>query len=262
MRTSRINLPLEEILKLEEKEPEHYNFKSKVGQTFGQLDVLFYSGRNSQGVVTYVCKCSCGYYTRVIGSNLRTGEDNKTTSCGCYRDKLRKTIDEDIIQNRIDQVYALTEYEVLDSCGGGFDHVWDFKCQVHGKFSTTYGLVVHRGTQCPSCAITGFKPNNPGFFYLNSVSKDGQTICFKYGITNKSVQERLIQIQSKTEFVLENIFNHYFEIGRDALNLETSFSREFGKKFLTKLQMPSGFTETIDPALLNEALKWLNKQFN
>lgn len=254
-------ISLESALKLKEDEPTHYNFKSKVGRVYGQLEVMFYSGRNKQGVVTYICKCSCGNYTSVIGSNLRHN-NLKVTSCGCFREYLNKLIPEDVVNNRIKQVIETTEYSVIDPKGGGFDHVWDFNCEVHGKFSTTYGFVVHKGTKCPQCAVKGFKSNLPGYFYLNAVFGGDSLVALKYGITNKDVGKRLKQIQSISVYELDTIISIQFENGIDALNLETQFSRKFGRKFLTKDQMKSGFTETIDPNLLQEALYWLTNKFN
>ena len=249
-------ISLEEALKLKADEPTHYNFKSKVGMTYGQLEVLFYAGRNSQGVVTYVCKWSCGNHTLVIGSNLRAN-NLKVTSCGCFRTLLKKTIPKDVIQSRINQVNDNTEYSVIDLRGGGFDHLWDFHCETHGKFTTTYGLIVNKNTKCPQCAITGFKSNLPGYFYLNAVFNGDDIVALKYGITNKKVEQRLRQIQSKSIYDLDNVISIRFENGLDALHLENSFSKEFGKRFLTKEELPSGFTETIDPHLLQQALDWL-----
>lgn len=53
------------------------------GMTFGKLTALEpQMKRASNGKVIWTCKCSCGAYSSVRSSDLRSG---KTTSCGCYK---------------------------------------------------------------------------------------------------------------------------------------------------------------------------------
>lgn len=65
---------------------------SLIGEVFGRLTVISEDGRSNAGKVKWLCKCECGKYKSVIGSNLKNG---KTTSCGCiHREQLsnlRKT---------------------------------------------------------------------------------------------------------------------------------------------------------------------------
>lgn len=61
------------------------NLKRKVGQRFGELEVLEYVGSRSEGAI-YKCKChSCGRITEVNGKWL-----TKYKSCGCLREKKRQ----------------------------------------------------------------------------------------------------------------------------------------------------------------------------
>src|SRR5271166_3015865 len=52
------------------------------GQTFGRLTVQNYAGKDSNGGVFWLCVCSCGVKTKVLGGSLRS---HLTTSCGCFR---------------------------------------------------------------------------------------------------------------------------------------------------------------------------------
>jgi len=51
------------------------------GRVFGRLTVIEEKGREeNNGEVMWLCKCSCGSETIVMGGSLRSG---RTTSCGC-----------------------------------------------------------------------------------------------------------------------------------------------------------------------------------
>jgi len=55
-----------------------------VGKKFNKLTVLKYSHNNKHRVSYWKCKCDCGKYSIVRGSNLKSG---KTKSCGCLKKK-------------------------------------------------------------------------------------------------------------------------------------------------------------------------------
>lgn len=54
--------------------------KNELGNTYGRLTVIDYVGLNNQHRAVWLCKCSCGNLTKVVGKYLRNGD---TTSCGC-----------------------------------------------------------------------------------------------------------------------------------------------------------------------------------
>lgn len=54
--------------------------KNLVGEKFGKLTVLEYSGKNDKGYHFWKCKCECGNQVIVNGKSLRNGH---TKSCGC-----------------------------------------------------------------------------------------------------------------------------------------------------------------------------------
>lgn len=57
-------------------------FKDISGQKFGRLTVIKRLGVDKSRSVVWLCKCDCGNYIEVKGTELRRG---RTTSCGCYR---------------------------------------------------------------------------------------------------------------------------------------------------------------------------------
>lgn len=63
-------------------------YKDLTGKTFGRLTVLELAPERKQNKVTWLCQCSCGKLTSVVGNSLSTGN---TTSCGCAKlDRLIK----------------------------------------------------------------------------------------------------------------------------------------------------------------------------
>ncbi len=67
-----------------------------VGQQYGQLTVVADAGADKKGQRRFLCRCTCGEMTTVVGGVLRRG---LTRSCGC----LRRTW---AVKNRIGQVYG------------------------------------------------------------------------------------------------------------------------------------------------------------
>ena len=54
--------------------------KNLIGEKFGKLTVLEYSGKNEKGYDLWKCKCDCGNYAAVNEKSLKNGH---TKSCGC-----------------------------------------------------------------------------------------------------------------------------------------------------------------------------------
>lgn len=59
--------------------------KDLTGMKFGRLTVIKMFGKNSNGKITWLCKCDCGNECVVIGNSLKTGN---TKSCGCFRKEI------------------------------------------------------------------------------------------------------------------------------------------------------------------------------
>lgn len=67
----------------------YHRYKDEVGKQYGRLIVIKKYDTNDGKGAKWECKCSCGNYVIVSGSNLRRGY---TTSCGCYnKQRTRET---------------------------------------------------------------------------------------------------------------------------------------------------------------------------
>lgn len=238
-------------------EPDHHNFKSKVGIVQGKLTVMFYAGKVDERH-KYICQCYCGNYSLICNSNLRN--KSRTNSCGCEQRKWRSNIKLEKINQRISELESKTPYKVLDAYSGIKDSKWLLQCSEHGEFLSNWISVVNKGTKCPTCACKnkGFNQMIPAYFYLNKIlDSRGNLIAYKYGITNSTVSKRLQWLQMGTNYVLENILSHKFSKGRDAAKLESLFSKAFGKKFLSKEDLTVGYSETVAPENIDLYKDWL-----
>lgn len=255
-----MKLRFEDVAHLRQEPPTHFNYVDKIGNRYGKLVVLFYAGKaGARNKHQFVCICDCGFYTIVSTLNLR--DKARIKSCGCSQSLWKTNIDVDLINERILNVETTTPYSVVDYGSGKYDRdKWTFKCGVHGTFKTTYHNVVTKGTRCPSCACLsrGFNQMIPGTFYLNIISDYEKPIALKYGITNSTVDKRIRWLEFGTSFSIKNVYQIKFVKGQDALELESSFCKKFGGRFLTKEELQVGFTETVNHTLLAEALDWLN----
>lgn len=250
-------MKFEEIAQYIQQVPEHINFVNKVGMKYGKLNILFYAGESEKGKKQFATQCDCGKYLIVQTSNL--APTNMRLHCGC---SISRPVKSSLLESRINRVHTETQYEVVDSCDGKYDSNWTFNCKTHGHFLARWGKVVNEKTDCPACMYSngGFDQTSSGYFYLNKVTdQDGNMVALKYGSTNNPVNVRLKQIETKSVYLLENLASLYFTNGTEALETERKFSKEFGKKFLTRKEMRAGFTETVSPNQTKNCLKWLTK---
>ncbi len=84
-----------------------------------------------------------------------------------------------------------------------------------------------RGVGCPVCATTGFQPQKPAYYYVNQILNDsGDVIYYKAGISNdwKRRAAKLRRGLPET-LTLRPLQQHYFEVGKDASDLETTLLR-------------------------------------
>lgn len=84
----------------------------EIGNRYGKLVVVDRATNNSRGKARWKCKCDCGSYTIVEGSNLRNGSSQ---SCGCA-----KSYGEIFIREWLNShdIPFYVEYSYDDLCSG------------------------------------------------------------------------------------------------------------------------------------------------
>ena len=107
---------------------------------------------------------------------------------------------------------------------------------------------------CPECQqkynMGGFNVKLPAYIYLHKIVNKitNEIKCYKFGITNKDIKERLLGIQKpNSNYIVININSKHFEIGQNALDIENYIKHNFECGYhITRDDIRSGFTETLN----------------
>ena len=89
-------------------------------------------------------------------------------------------------------------------------------CPIHGIFEQKpYSHL--DGSECPSCAITGFDINKSAYLYYLMITTDTNQVLYKIGITNRTVDERFSLLElTKIKIVKQKLY----DIGQEAYDWE------------------------------------------
>jgi hypothetical protein len=140
-------------------------------------------------------------------------------------------------------VYPVDEKEFINRCREKYGDRYDYSnlnyvdfstkvsvgCKVegHGIFYTLPSAFVHTmKTGCPSCTNHGFQPELPAYYYVNIISRNGEIILWKGGITNdinrryKELRKSMLDHPDFEGCDYAELHRIFFEIGRDAAQLE------------------------------------------
>ena len=82
------------------KEKNLYKEKNLIGEKFGRLTVIEKTEKRTEnGVIIWLCKCSCGNYKEVSGRDLK---DGFVSSCGCLATERSKRNIQKAIKKHLD----------------------------------------------------------------------------------------------------------------------------------------------------------------
>ena len=115
----------------------------------------------------------------------------------------------------------LTPDEVTAGTG---KRIWWLCNECEHEWATSPKKRVGAGQNCPACAPSGFQPHLPGQYYVHEIinNETRDRLFFKAGISG-DWEERLLQLRRglPDNMAMNNLEVINFEIGRDALDLET-----------------------------------------
>ena len=118
--------------------------KDLTSQTFGQLTVLKDTGKRKNRQVVWLCKCSCGKETEVVGQALRTGH---TTSCGHIKGGEKNVI------NLEGQIFG--KLKVIKRAGSNQQRqaLWECQCEC-GNIRTVESSLLRKNKiiSCEECS--------------------------------------------------------------------------------------------------------------
>lgn len=120
-------------------------------------------------------------------------------------------------------------------------------CKHHGQQTVSYLKFVNGGNRCPSCSISGYDKSKPGWFYIFKYKKVGFDSVYKFGITNRTPQERSSEhIRGIDDIeISEMVLSKLYTDGKIPFLIE----KEIKKRYKTKIGicdwLTSGNTETF-----------------
>jgi len=115
----------------------------------------------------------------------------------------------------------LYDYSQVEYVGAHADVI--INCPDHGPF--LQAPTNHMGGNgCPSCAVPGFDPNEPGKLYYLAITTDEGDTLYKIGITNRTVEARFVG-PDLARIRIVKIWN--FPIGRTAKERESEILQQF-----------------------------------
>lgn len=188
----------------------------------------------------------CTKYFRACTSNVKSGHTTKCIDCAHIATadtKIKEAATSfaikasDIHNNRYS--YILSDYlgSKVKVC---------IICPIHGEFWQTPNNHL-KGMGCPTCASSGFdKTKSAVLYYLKIVSNN--TVAYKIGITNRTVQERF----NNTDLAKIQVLKTWdFPLGADALTKEQEIlALHQEHKYLGEPLLSSGNTELFTQDIL------------
>jgi Zn finger protein HypA/HybF involved in hydrogenase expression len=163
-------------------------------------------------------KClTCEHEWKVSGGSRTSG-----TGCPACRNKEIHTDGRNSM--------AITHPELAKEFQGDADQTiastlkrLDWKCSIcEYEWKATGHHRSNRKQGCPACAITGFQPHLPAYYYVNEIlNQFGDRLYYKGGISN-DYEQRLKKLSQglPAGMIIRNVEFVYFEIGQDARELE------------------------------------------
>ena len=86
------------------------------GQKFNKLTAIKENGKDKKGQVLWLCKCECGNFTNVRGTELKNG---KVKSCGCkfFKDLSGQKFGKLLVVKRVENIGKQVAYLCKCDCG-------------------------------------------------------------------------------------------------------------------------------------------------
>lgn len=211
--------------------------------------------RSAESKVCIVCKDCNFQWSPVLNSII-------CNTTGCQRCSKVERYSESYYVDKINNLPNISFISKIGSKIGRQERVLVNCSNCLENFEALVGNLF-QGRGCRNCAKHGFSSDQTGYFYILSVkSASQQVLGYKFGITNYP-NERLKRIQSKSSYQITAKFIFKFEIGKKALELESSVKQHYGNYF-SRLEMADGFTETVAVEdiknLISHIHKFLNKE--
>lgn len=119
-----------------------------------------------------------------------------------------------------------------------------------------------QGTRCPKCIKSGYNPAKRGTLYIQKLINCNCFVGIKFGITNLTTTKRMQKQSRVSQFDHEIFYELTLQDGQKILELENKIKEAMKGKtsYISKEDMPDGFTETVAPSELS-TIMYIVKSF-
>lgn len=179
-------------------------------------------------------RCACSHEWLA-----RPGHVLKSSGCPKCSDT---SLTKDIINDRLNNDNS--GITLIGECLGASSKTL-FRCESnHEWYSEPRNVLSGKG--CPSCRSYGFNPNKIGTAYLLDFGTH-----IKYGISN-NIERRLTDHKKNGCY---DVIMMVEGIGHQIMKWEDNIKQNFGGRYINKISMPDGWTETLPPNLTQDIVK-------
>lgn len=122
-------------------------------------------------------------------------------------------------------------------------------CKLHGEYEASIASYLVSSTGCPLCAN-----QNQQECYINFVKDNNSVVALKFGIAKDSKQ-RIKNQNTKSRMSIEQFATWSFPDVKSCKAAEKFIKQNLKCRFLTKQEMPDGYTETTSVDNLETIIK-------
>lgn len=135
-------------------------------------------------------------------------------------------------------------------------------CEHNHEWVVTIDNFVNSGRRCPLCSKHGYQALKTGTLYIQKLTNNDSFVGVKFGITNKKTHERMRNQSRVSKFEHEIFYELTLQDGQKILDLENKIKEAMKGKtsYISKEDMPDGFTETVAPSELS-TIMYIVKSF-
>lgn len=154
------------------------------------------------------------------------------------------------------------DYTFIDWVGDFKDShsCFEYICKAGNVNKTNYNRW-DNGVRCPCCSHTGYNPRKQGRFYIVRWFGEGYEFL-KFGITNKTVQQRVKEQAAETFLEFEVLYDFLFQDGSIPREIESKALSSMNTKVVEKDVLPYGYTETCHIEDIDELLMLVKQSYS
>lgn len=236
----------------------------KVIDVCSQHDSIEFLGYNTyKGARTYLkLRCNSTNHREpcVWNSTIYDTFIHKGTGCpkctGTYRYNMEE-LNENIVQYCDEKGFKNPKLITPETMKGVNSRV-KFTCHCGEDADMTYDSL-SRSRFCSSCSNGGgYKPQKPGILYILKISTYTDSVVgYKFGITNDMCSR--MRHYNQNIYKIEVLKEYHFIDGTIPLQIESKIKKEIPRNYLTKEEIGTGYTETIEPIYYNNIIEIIEK---